>query len=128
MNESQNLHSCNLKTYLNLQSVDTSENSRDYSFKLPKVMSEWGEKFNEDYNEEGSDFIDGSGTDQDLTDIQRLYFVNIAVTNIDVEECFPKQINGMFLNKRKNEWMTRFMGYGIIYLLVSGLSTVTSVF
>ena len=44
------------------------------------------------------------------------------------KECFPQQVTGLFLNKRKNEWMSRFMGYGIIYLLVSGLSTVTSVF
>lgn len=37
-------------------------------------------------------------------------------------------MSGLFLNKRKNEWMTRFMGYGIMYLLLAGLSIVTSVF
>lgn len=32
------------------------------------------------------------------------------------------------MNKRKTEWMSRFMGYGIMYLLLSGLSIVMTAF
>lgn len=43
-------------------------------------------------------------------------------------QCFPEQVSGLYMNKRKNEWMSRFMGYGIMYLLLAGLSIVTSAF
>ena len=70
----------------------------------------------------------GLGTDQDLDESQRLYFVNMALGSVNEgDQCYPKQIQALFLNKRKNEWISRFMGYGIMYLLVSGLSIVMSV-
>lgn len=90
-------------------------------------MSDWAAKFNDDYNDESAYFIDGNGTDNDVSETQRLYFVNFALANEnDDSTCFPEQVKGLFLNKRKNDWMSRFMGYGIMYLLVSGLSIVNS--
>ena len=91
-------------------------------------MSEWAQQFNDEYNDDQAYFIDGVGTDQDVSTIQRLYFVNIAITNNGDSECFPEQVTGLYLNKRKNEWMSRFMGYGIMNLLLAGISIVTSVF
>ena len=72
--------------------------------------------------------MEGKGTDQEISEGQRLYFVDLDIWSNGEEKCFPEQIKGIFLNKRKNEWMSRFMGYGIMYLLLSGLSIVMSAF
>jgi len=46
---------------------------------LPSVVQPWAEQFNDDYSDENSYFLKGIGTDQDTNDIQRLYFVDIAI-------------------------------------------------
>ena len=114
--------------------ANASETAASPAFELPKVLSGWAKQFNDDYNEENAYFLEGVGTDQELfaedEEYQRLYFVDLAIGNAseDKDQCFPEQIKGLFLNKRKNEWMSRFMGYGIMYLLLSGLSIVMSAF
>lgn len=63
MDEEKRKRPCNLQTFLSIQAADAKDDERDYQFRLPRVMSDWGEKINDDYAEEGSQFIGGKGTD-----------------------------------------------------------------
>ena len=112
----------------NATSKYNEEESEENLIYLPRVISDWAKQFSEEYSNENAYFLDGTNTEQDLYDGQRrLYFVDITVGSTDLDEkCFPEQVKGLFLNKRKNEWISRFMGYGIMFLLLSGLSIVMS--
>ena len=47
--------------------ADTEE-SKEPVFQLPSVMSEWAQQFKDDYNEDSAYFIDGIGTDQEVSE------------------------------------------------------------
>ena len=122
---------CRLQTSLNfhaIDAIDSNEAANQNMFNLPKLMNDWARQINNDYSNENSYFLEGTGTDQEISEKERLYFIDLAIDNIGDKRCFPEQVKGLFLNKRKNEWMSRFMGYGIMYLLLSGLSIVMSAF
>ena len=124
---------CALHSNFTLTQMDASESEKELVRQtvksLPEIIQPWAKQFNDNYSEENAYFLTGVGTDQDVSDKQRLYFVDISLQRMDTADakCFPEQIKGLFLNKRKNEWISRFMGYGIMNLLVCGLSIVMSV-